>query len=123
DRVPGLVGERDERDRLRGALHPDLRGGAAPEVRAAVLHVLTTAPAGLAPTVASVLDRLDWERPRRRGAFRDRMVEFTLREAEQLGVTGLGALSGHGRALIERDGAGNAGPSRAAETLAPLLPE
>ncbi|SDQ53186.1 Helicase conserved C-terminal domain-containing protein [Thermostaphylospora chromogena] len=125
DRVPGLVGERDERDRLRGALHPDLRGGAAPEIRSAVLGVLATAPAGLAPTVESVLDRLEWERPRRRGAFRDRMVEFTLREAEQLGVTGLGALSGHGRALIDRNDERNAEEStaRAAETLAPLLPE
>jgi hypothetical protein len=114
DRVPGLVGERDDRDRPLNALHTDLRRSSAPGVRAATLGVLATAP-GLAPDRDSVLERLAWEQPRRRGPLREQLVDFTLREAEQVGVTGLGALSGHGRALVEGGGA--------AEMLAPLLPE
>jgi len=114
DRVPGLVGERDDRDRPLNALHADLRRSSAPVVREAVLSVLAAAP-GLAPSRDSVLERLDWERPRRRGPLRERLTEFALREAEQLGLTGLGALSGHGRALLSG--------GDAATALTPLLPE
>ncbi|MBB2914748.1 hypothetical protein FHS43_006060 [Streptosporangium becharense] len=117
DRVPGVIGERDDRDRLLNALHADLRRPAAPEVRGATLGVLAADP-GFAPALTSVLDRLAWEQPRRRGGHRDQLVEFTLREAEQIGVTGLGALSAHGRALLTGRGGGTA-----AEILAPLLPE
>ncbi|MEU8250792.1 helicase-associated domain-containing protein [Nonomuraea sp. NPDC048916] len=114
DRVPGLVGERDERDRPLNALHTDLRRSSMPSVRSATLGVLASAP-GLAPTRDSVLDRLAWEQPRRRGALRERLTEFALREAEQLGFTGLGVLSVHARALLAGDDAASA--------LAPLLPE
>jgi hypothetical protein len=114
DRVPGLVGERDDRDRPMNALHTDLRRSSAPGVRAAALGVLASAP-GLAPTRDSVLDRLSWEQPRRRGPLREQLTEFALREAEQIGVTGLGVLSVHGRALPAGDDA--------AQALAPLLPE
>ncbi|MFG3441885.1 helicase-associated domain-containing protein [Nonomuraea sp. NPDC047897] len=113
DRVPGLVGERDDRDRPLNALHPDLRRSSAAPVRSAALGVLAAAP-GMAPALGSVLDRLAWEQPRRRGPLREQLTEFALREAEQVGVTGLGALSGHGRALPAGD---------AAAILAPLLPE
>ncbi|MFI7618433.1 helicase-associated domain-containing protein [Nonomuraea terrae] len=114
DRVPGLVGERDDRDRPLNALHTDLRRSSAPSVRSATLGVLAAAP-GLAPDRDSVLARLAWEQPRRRGPLREQLTDFALREAEQVGVTGLGVLSGHGRALIEG--------GDAAEVLAPLLPE
>ncbi|MCF6472121.1 hypothetical protein FAF44_27560 [Nonomuraea sp. MG754425] len=114
DRVPGLVGDRDERDRPLNALHTDLRRSSAPGVRAVTLGVLATVP-GLAPKRDSVLERLAWEQPRHRGPLREQLIDFTLREAEQVGVTGLGALSGHGRALVEG--------GEAAKTLAPLLPE
>ncbi len=116
NRAPGFVGERDDRDRARGALHPDLRRSAAAEVRARTLAVLASASPGVAPSGESVLARLAWEQPRRRGADRDRLAEFTLREAELLGVTGLGVLSGHGRALPSST-------HTAAELLAPLLPQ
>ncbi|GAA3665373.1 helicase-associated domain-containing protein [Nonomuraea antimicrobica] len=114
DRLPGLVGERDERDRPLNALHTDLRRSSAPGVRSATLGVLAAAP-GLAPDRDAVLERLAWEQPRRRGPLREQLTEFALREAEQVGVTGLGALSAHGRALIEG--------GEAAKVLAPLLPE
>ncbi|MFC4536682.1 helicase-associated domain-containing protein [Sphaerisporangium dianthi] len=118
DRVPGLVGERDDRDRLLNVLHPELRRPAAPEVRLRTLRVLAAAAPGLAPSADSVRERLAFEQPRRRGAYRDRLVDFTLREAEQLGFTGLGALSGFGRALLPP-----ATPGEPARLLAPLLPE
>lgn len=114
DRVPGLVGERDDRDRPLNALHPDLRRSSAPAVRAATLGVLHAAP-GLAPSRDSVLRRLAWEQPRRRGPLREQLTEFALREAEQLGLTGLGTLSGHGRALLAGEDA--------ASVLDPLLPQ
>ncbi|MEU6714882.1 helicase C-terminal domain-containing protein [Nonomuraea sp. NPDC046802] len=114
DRMPGLVGERDERDRPLNALHTDLRRSSAPAVRSATLGVLASAP-GLAPARDSVLERLAWEQPRRRGPLREQLTEFALREAEQVGMTGLGVLSAHGRGLL--DGADPAG------LLAPLLPE
>ncbi|MEV0166350.1 helicase C-terminal domain-containing protein [Nonomuraea fuscirosea] len=114
DRVPGLVGDRDERDRPLNALHADLRRASAPGIRAATLGVLASAP-GLAPARDAVLERLAWEQPRRRGPLREQLTDFALREAEQVGVTGLGALSTHGRALVEG--------GDAASALAPLLPE
>ncbi len=113
DRVPGLAGGRDDRDRLLNVLHPDLRRGAAAEIRRRVLSVV--AATDLAPSRESVLARLTWERPRRRGAHLATMTEFALREAEVVGLTGLGVMSPHGRALL----AGQ----KAADPLAPLLPE
>ncbi|MEV4189384.1 helicase-associated domain-containing protein, partial [Streptosporangium canum] len=119
DRVPGVIGERDERDRLLNALHPDLRRSAAAEVRTATLGMLAVAGPGLAPTLESVRERLAWEQPRRRGGHRDQLVEFTLREAEQIGVTGLGMVVDHGRALLP----GCDRTVSAGRLLAPLLPE
>ncbi|MBB2748015.1 UNVERIFIED_ORG: hypothetical protein FHR35_007896 [Microbispora rosea subsp. rosea] len=116
ERAPGLIGERDDRDRPLNALHPDLRRPGAAQTRARTLAVLESAPPGLAPTPESVLARLAWEQPRRRPALRDRLVRFALREAEHIGVTGLGVPATHGRAVARGDGT-------AAGLLAPLLPE
>ncbi|WP_182903384.1 helicase-associated domain-containing protein [Microbispora sp. H10830] len=116
ERAPGLIGERDDRDRPLNALHPDLRRPGAAQTRARTLAVLEPAPPGLAPTPESVLARLAWEQPRRRPALRDRLVRFALREAEHIGVTGLGVPATHGRAVARGDGT-------AAGLLAPLLPE
>ncbi|GAA2190867.1 helicase-associated domain-containing protein [Streptomyces bangladeshensis] len=104
-RTPGLVGGRDAKDRTLSALGPGLDRSAAPEVRHRVLSLLTALPQGAAPDAASVLARLRWERPLR-GAQRDgddlrsRLARWALSEAELLGVTGRGALSAHGRALL-----------------------
>ncbi|GAA3809046.1 helicase-associated domain-containing protein [Sphaerisporangium flaviroseum] len=133
DRVPGLVGERDDRDRLLNVLHPELRRPAAAEVRLRTLRVLVSAEPGLAPSPESVRERLAFEQPRRRSGYRDQLVEFTLREAEQLGLTGLGVMSVFGRRLLpgsvraaERPSPARGRvipPSTPAELLAPLLPE
>ncbi|WP_225653762.1 helicase C-terminal domain-containing protein [Streptomyces pseudogriseolus] len=143
-RTPGVVGERDAKDRTLSALGPGLDRSAAPEVRHRVLALLAGLPEGAAPNSESLLARLRWERPPRvvrtgggapspyarrtagqpaegaRGAaaraetpgyaedgraggeddLRSRLARWTLAEAEMLGVTGRGALSSHGRALI-----------------------
>ncbi|WP_345621592.1 helicase-associated domain-containing protein [Streptomyces ziwulingensis] len=109
-RVSGLVGGRDAKDRTLSALGPGLDRSAASEVRHRVLALLARLPEGAAPDTASVLARLAWERPLRaprreerveRGEDpRARLARWALSEAELLGVTGRGALSAPGRALI-----------------------
>ncbi len=113
-RQPGLIGRRDERDRLIGALSAELNRQSAPRLRFAALGALADAPPGAAPTAATVLDALAWRSPRLYGPrpsavgtllpggdpHRPDGVEWALREAAQLGVTGLGALTGFGRRLL-----------------------
>ncbi|WP_217546561.1 helicase-associated domain-containing protein [Streptomyces sp. GbtcB6] len=104
-RTSGLVGGRDAKDRALSALGPGLDRSAAPEVRHRVLTLLAALPEGTAPAADSVLARLRWERPLRGPQQRDddlrgRLARWTLSEAELLGVTGRGALSAHGRALL-----------------------
>ncbi|MGX1560479.1 helicase-associated domain-containing protein [Streptomyces sp. NPDC055506] len=122
-RTAGLVGGRDAKDRTLSALGPGLDRSAAPEVRHRVLALLAGLPEGAAPDAGSVLARLRWERPLR-GAQREddprtRLAQWALSEAELLGVTGRGALSAHGRALLgpaaavkhpEAEPSGSAGP-------------
>ncbi len=110
-RTAGVVGGRDAKDRTLSALGPGLDRSAAPEVRHRVLTLLAGLPQGASPAPESVLARLRWERPLR-GPQRDddlraRLARWTLNEAELLGVTGRGALSAQGRALL---GAPEAGP-------------
>lgn len=121
DRVPGLAGERDERDRPANALSAEWARPGTAELRVATLRILAAAPDGTAPDPAAVLARLGWSRPRRRGESADRLARWTLREAEVLGCTGFGALAPHARALLA-DGSGRGGGGAAA-VLAPLLPE
>ncbi|MYX26487.1 WYL domain-containing protein [Streptomyces sp. SID8381] len=129
-RTPGVVGDRDAKDRTLSALGPGLDRSAAPEVRHRVLALLASLPEGAAPDAESVLSRLRWERPlrgpQRTGDhdLRTRLARWTLSEAELLGVTGRGALSAHGRALLgERAGAGaGAGASAGAPATGPAAP-
>jgi len=104
-RTPGLVGGRDAKDRTLSALGPGLDRSAAPEVRRRVLTLLADLPEGTSATTDSLLSRLGWERPARGEGttaddLRTRLARWTLSEAETLGVTGRGALSTQGRALL-----------------------
>ncbi|MFI1173699.1 helicase-associated domain-containing protein [Streptomyces melanogenes] len=130
-RTPGLVGGQDARARTLAALGPDLDRSPAPEVRHRVLALLARLPEGTAPDPETLLARLHWEHPTRTGPedLRPKLAQWTLTEAELLGVTGRGALAAHGRELLA-----TGGPSRtstttpilglaAAAALAPHLPE
>ncbi|MFI9802416.1 helicase-associated domain-containing protein [Streptomyces sp. NPDC052302] len=118
-RTAGVVGGRDAKDRTLSALGPGLDRSAAPEVRHRVLALLAVLPEGSAPAADSVLARLRWERPlrgpQRDDDLRGRLARWTLDEAERLGVTGRGALSSHGRALL---GAPSAPPAGTADVTA-----
>ncbi|MEU5579531.1 helicase C-terminal domain-containing protein [Streptomyces huasconensis] len=138
-RTAGLIGGRDGKDRTLSALGPHLDRSAAPEVRRRVLALLAGLPEGAEPDADSLLARLRWERPSPAAQdLRSRIAGWTLNEAELLGVTGRGALSRHGRALLSDDGDparhGRGAPAddtatarargaAAARLLAPLLPQ
>ncbi|MGW2724665.1 helicase-associated domain-containing protein [Streptomyces sp. NPDC001492] len=103
-RTAGVVGGRDAKERTLSALGPGLDRSAAPEIRHRVLSLLAGLPEGASPAAESVLARLRWERPLRgpqqSDDLRGRLATWALSEAEMLGVTGRGALSAHGRALL-----------------------
>jgi hypothetical protein len=103
-RTAGVVGGRDAKERALSALGPGLDRSAAPEVRHRVLTLLAGLPEGASPSAEPMLARLRWERPlrgpQRDDDLRSRLAGWTLTEAEMLGVTGRGALSAHGRALL-----------------------
>ncbi|MFE9253808.1 helicase-associated domain-containing protein [Streptomyces sp. NPDC006879] len=140
-RTPGVVGGQDAKGRALSALGPGLDRSAAPEVRHRVLDLLAALPPGAAAEPEALLARLAWERPARSTSeLRARIARWTLTEAELLGITGRGALSGHGRALLSAQAgphlpesaeqppapqttAASARAERAAALLAPLLPE
>ncbi|MEU8683860.1 helicase C-terminal domain-containing protein [Streptomyces sp. NPDC048611] len=153
-RAPGVVGSADAKGRALAALGPHLDRSPAPEVRRRALTLLAALPPGTAVPATAVLARLRWERPLRGGApaasrlpaagddgtapgpaddLRSRLAQWSLTEAELIGVTGRGALSTHGRGLLDGAPDGTAEATTAAETaaaaahaaalLAPLLPE
>ncbi|MFI5525823.1 helicase-associated domain-containing protein [Streptomyces platensis] len=151
-RAPGTVGTADAKGRALAALGPHLDRSPAPEVRRRALALLAALPPGTAVPASAVLARLRWERPLRGGApaagrppagdsapsapdpaddLRSRLAQWTLTEAELLGVTGRGALATHGRTLIDSPSDSSAptpaeattAAARAAALLAPLLPE
>ncbi|GAA4694328.1 Helicase conserved C-terminal domain-containing protein [Promicromonospora umidemergens] len=106
-RAPWLVGSRDDKGALRAPLSPDLQRPWVPRLRTGVLGVLAGEPAGdivVAPTPEAVVEVLTWRTPR--SVPPASAVEGLLAEAEWLGVTGAGALSTPGRALVlsRRDG-------------------
>ncbi|WP_326551174.1 helicase-associated domain-containing protein [Micromonospora sp. NBC_01813] len=107
-RRPGLIGQRDDKDRLITPRSPEVERAGAPTVRRTLLGVLAGLAPGAVPSADDVLTLLGWQTPRRsRG--RDELHREVLDEAGQLGLTGLGALTGYGRLLLDDDGTGRAG--------------
>ncbi|MFN8157269.1 MAG: helicase C-terminal domain-containing protein [Candidatus Nanopelagicales bacterium] len=99
-RVPALVsGGTGDGSRVN-ALARDTDRPLAPDARRALLDELAALEPGQSPSHRSLLERLRWRRPRRTSPLWQLLVEATPEEAERLGVTGLGALSSHGRALL-----------------------
>ncbi len=117
NRQPSLVSQRGDRDRLITVLGPDAERGTMPALRLRMLEVLTALPAGAAPVHRDgVLSRLAFQAPRRASTQRP-LANAILAEADVLGVTAAGGLTGYSRTLL--DG------SRAAaqQVLASALPE
>jgi hypothetical protein len=99
-RQPSLVGQRGDRERLITVLSPDGERGMVPALRARVLDTLTELPPGHAPSGAEqVLGRLAWREPRRAAGQRTALAAV-LTEAERLGITAAGGLTGYSRTLL-----------------------
>ncbi|MCL2781390.1 MAG: helicase-associated domain-containing protein [Actinomycetia bacterium] len=99
-REPGLVGLRDDRERIIAALGPDVERGLAPVTRRQALAVLTRLAPGDAPADrGAVLAALSWQAPRRAASGLE-AADGALTEADALGVTAAGALTSYGRALL-----------------------
>ncbi|MBO0846461.1 MAG: helicase C-terminal domain-containing protein [Nocardioides sp.] len=103
ERLPFLVGTRDDAGRSRNALDPELTSRIAPETRSMVLAALAELAAGevlaTGTGTASVVARVAWQRPRRPPSRADQVVAV-LDEAAQLGITGLGGLASYARDLL-----------------------
>jgi hypothetical protein len=106
ERLPFLVGTRDESGKGRNALDPELTSRIAPETRRMTLRALAELPPGevLAGGTgpASVVARVAWERPRRPPSRTD-LVVAALAEAAQLGLVALGGLASYAAALLAGD--------------------
>lgn len=118
-RTPWLVGSRDDRGGVRAALDPELQRTWAPRLRRAVLDVLADTPPGTALEPAHVLAVLRWRTPR--SVPPPAAVQAMLIEAGRLGITGAGALSDAGRALL-LETAPLVGAADPADALAAALP-
>ncbi|MGP4019406.1 helicase-associated domain-containing protein [Saccharopolyspora sp. 5N708] len=115
-RLPGLIGTRDEKDRLLNPLSDDLRRPLAPKDRRRVLDHLDELPGGYGAQPDDVAAVLRWRAPRRGGRLRDDLVRWTLAEATSLGIVALHALTTAGRVLLAD------GSAEAARQLAKALP-
>jgi hypothetical protein len=82
------------------ALGPDAHWPPARGLRADVLGQAAAAGEAMAVSASALATAVRWHRPRRVPSQLDTVVEAVLREAEWLGVTGRGALSSAGRALL-----------------------
>ena len=96
-RVSGLIGKGESKN--VAALGPELDRGGVSTLKRVILNLLKQNPA-IDPTLDSISAALTWLLPTR--ANRD-FNEWILREAEWLGLTGQGALSTFGLALISHE--------------------
>ena len=97
-RVSGLVGRAEAKN--VAALGPELDRVNAARVRALTLELLRENPS-IAPEWNSFKDVLLWRAPvRRNSSLQEELAEWTLREAEWLGITGQGALSKFGMQFL-----------------------
>jgi len=100
-RVSGLVGRVEAKN--VAALGPELDRVNAARVRALTLELLRENQ-GIAPEWNSFKEVLSWRAPvRRNSSLQDELAEWTLREAEWLGITGQGALSKFGAQFLAGD--------------------
>ena len=100
-RVSGLVGRVEAKN--VAALGPELDRVNAARVRALTLELLRENQ-GIAPDWNSFKEVLSWRAPvRRNSSLQEELAEWTLREAEWLGITGQGAISKFGAQFLDGD--------------------
>jgi hypothetical protein len=100
-RVSGLVGRVEAKN--VAALGPELDRVNAARVRALALELLRENQ-GIAPDWNSFKEVLSWRAPvRRNSSLQEELAEWTLREAEWLGITGQGAISKFGAQFLNGD--------------------
>ncbi|MFD0204763.1 MULTISPECIES: helicase-associated domain-containing protein [Saccharothrix] len=116
-RLPGLIGQRDDRDRLLNPLAPELNRPGAPRDRRRILEALVALAPGTAVTDPDELAAvLAWRAPRRGGRLRDELVRWTVEEGTRVGVLAHNAITSQGRTLLTE------GPGAAAKRLGDALP-
>ncbi|PSL53991.1 XPB/Ssl2-like helicase family protein [Saccharothrix carnea] len=116
-RLPGLIGQRDDRDRLLNPLAPELNRPGAPRDRRRILEALAALAPGTAVTDPDELAAvLAWRAPRRGGRLRDELVRWTVEEGTRVGVLAHNAITSQGRTLLTE------GPGAAAKRLGDALP-
>jgi len=93
-RVAGLVGKGDSKS--VAALGPELDRAGITALKKTVFALLLHSPE-LDPEISSLHDRMKFDMPTRANS---EYLAWVLREAEWLGITGQGALSSFGKALI-----------------------
>lgn len=99
-RVSGLVGRGDSKH--IAALGPELDRVNASSTRRLTLEILSSHP-GISLELESTLAHMKWQSPSRRNpGIQSDLAQWTLREAEWLGITGQGALSKYGAAFIQQ---------------------
>ncbi len=96
-RVSGLIGKGDSKN--IAALGPELDRGGTSNLKKVILKVLESHPE-VDPLLDSMTATVAWLIPSR--ANRD-YIEWILREAEWLGITGQGAISSFGAALLKSE--------------------
>ena len=100
-RVSGLVGRAEAKN--VAALGPELDRVNAARVRALTLELLRENE-GIAPEWKSFKEVISWRAPvRRNSSLQEELAEWTLREAEWLGITGQGAISKFGHEFLNGD--------------------
>ena len=93
-RVSGLIGKADAKN--IAPLGPELDRAGISAIRKSTLALLQN-NMQIDPAIDSIQQILKWQSPQR---FNSEFIEWTLREAEWLGITGQGAISTFGSALI-----------------------
>lgn len=93
-RVSGLVGKSGEKN--IAALGPELDRAGIASMRKVTLNILAE-NMEQDPDIKNLQEIIAWQIPQR---FNAEYIEWTLREAEWLGLTGQGALSAFGKALL-----------------------
>ncbi len=100
-RAPHVVGG-DGNERVN-ALTTAVERGYINGLRRQILEIFAELPETSAATTGSIINYLDWHKPRRSSLVRKTAVQAIVDEAAAIGVTALGALTSFGRKVVELD--------------------